>query len=333
MAAVGQDLSGLSAVLKEYYLGPLCEQLNTEVMITQMFKVDSENLVGLKGVVPLHYGRSGGIGSRAELATIPSAGRQKYARAEFDLRYHYARVQVSGPAISKTSSDAGAFLQAMKSELDFIRNDLQLDQARQFYGDGTGVIATVTSSTCAVTTLNSAEAISKGYIYPGAVLDGGSTTAPTTQTSMTVTDVSIANSTVTFDADYSATLSVGTVLVRHGNVTDTTNPDAVDEVNAGVQAIVNTTVLGGIDPTATGRSFWQATVTDQTTAPDIVLDDLLYMQNQLINFGAKVGDLTTMTTPGPCPASVRVCRLQGCCAVRELDYSHGWVREPVVRCW
>ena len=298
MAAVGQDLSGLSAVLKEFYLGPLVSQLNDNVMITQLLRVDSENLEGLKAVLPLHYGRSGGIGSRAELATIPSAGRQKYARAEYDLRYHYARVQVSGPAISKTRDDAGAFLQAMKSELDFIKNDVQLDQARQFYGAGNGVIATVSSSTGAVTTLTSAEAISKGYIYPGAVLDGGSTTTPTTQTGMSVIDVSIANSTVTFDADYSATLSVGTVLVRSGNVTDTTNPDAVDEINAGMNAIVDTSVLGGIDPTATGRSFWQAIKTDQTASPDVAVDDLMYLQNQLINNGAMASDLITITTPG-----------------------------------
>lgn len=296
MAAVGQDLSGLSAVLKEFYLGPLCEQLNTEVLITQMFRVDSENLEGLKAVVPLHYGRSGGIGSRAELATIPSAGRQKYARAEYDLRYHYARVQVSGPSISKTKSDAGAFLQAMKSELDFIRNDLQLDQARQFYGDGTGVIATVSSSAGAVTTLTSNESVWKGYIYPGAILDGGTTTAPQTQTGMEVLDVDMVNGTVTFDADYSATLTNGAVLVRSGNVSDTTDPNAVDEITGGVNAIVGTGVFGNIDPSTTGKSFWKSTATSKSGAP--ALDDLMIHQNTLLNYGSKVSDLVTMTTPG-----------------------------------
>lgn len=296
MAAVGQDLSGLSAVLKEFYLGPLCEQLNTEVMITQLFRVDSENLEGLKGIVPLHYGRSGGIGSRAELAAIPSAGRQKYARAEYDLRYHYARVQVSGPSISKTKSDAGAFLQAMKSELDFIRNDLQLDQARQFYGDGTGIIATVSSSSGAVVTLTSNEAVWKGYLYPGAIIDGGSTTSPTTVSGAEILDVDIDAGTITLDADHSSDLTNGTVIVRHGNVTDTTDPNAVDEINSGINALVGTGVVGNVDPSSTGKSFWKSTVTSKSGAP--ALDDLMVLQNTLINRGAKASDLITMTTPG-----------------------------------
>jgi hypothetical protein len=307
MAAVGADLSSLSAVLKEFYLGPLCDQLNQEVMVTQLLRVDSENLEGLKAVVPLHYGRSGGIGARAEGATLPSAGRQSYARAEYDLKYHYARIQVSGPSIAKTKSEAGSFLQAMKAELDFIRNDLQLDQARQYYGDGTGIICTVNALSGSVITTGaasnsstvSAEAISKGYLYVGAVIDVGDAATPTEANGIQVIDVDISAGTITVDD--ASNVDTGDVIVRHGNVSDTTNAANVDEVDAGLSALIGTGVVGGIDPTLTGKKFWKSTVEDANTvysSTSISLSMLMQHNNRLINLGARNADLTVMTTPG-----------------------------------
>src|SRR4051812_14956837 len=114
----GATLTTLSNIMKEYYLAPIQDQFNQEVLVTQLLQVDSENLEGLKAVIPLHTGRSGGIGSRAELVQLPTAGNQAYQRATYDLKYHYARIQVSGPSISKTKTDAGAFARALKEELD-----------------------------------------------------------------------------------------------------------------------------------------------------------------------------------------------------------------------
>src|SRR5690242_8378355 len=113
----GATLSTLSNVLKNFYLGPIQDQFNNDILVQQLLGWSSENLEGLKAVLPLHTARTGGIGSRGELETLPTAGSQGYAQATFDLAYHYGRVQVSGQSISKTKSQAGAFITAMKSEL------------------------------------------------------------------------------------------------------------------------------------------------------------------------------------------------------------------------
>ena len=103
----GGTLTTVDAILKEYYLGPVQEQLNNEVLLLSRLEARSEDLVGKAAFVPLHTNRSAGIGAVAESATLPTAGNQSYARAEYDLKYLYGRIQVTGPSMAKTKSDAG----------------------------------------------------------------------------------------------------------------------------------------------------------------------------------------------------------------------------------
>ncbi len=79
------DLASIDKILKEYYLGPVQEQLNNEVLLLSRLEARSEDLVGKAAFVPLHAGRSSGIGAVAESGTLPTAGSQTYARAEYDL--------------------------------------------------------------------------------------------------------------------------------------------------------------------------------------------------------------------------------------------------------
>jgi len=178
------DLSTVSNILKEYYLGPVQEQLNNDVLLLQRLTASSEDLVGKAAFVPLHTGRNGGVGAVNENAQLPAAGSQKYNRAEYDLKYLYGRIQVSGPSMAKTKSDAGSFLQILRGELDGVRNDLQKDLARQVYGKGDGVLAdslatsggldpatAVTAGGTLTVKLASWEVIKKAQIFTGESVD------------------------------------------------------------------------------------------------------------------------------------------------------------------
>jgi hypothetical protein len=181
MASSGAVLSVLTDVLKNLYLGTVNEQLNNEILVNQILQLDSKSvdLEGLQAVIALHTGRSSGLGSRDEMDALPGTGNQTYKKAVFDLKYHYAVIQVSGQALQKTKSNVGAFLRAYESELTAIKNDVALDQARQTYGDGTGVIATIpTLATSATQTLASAEPITHGFLHPGMVIDIGTAANP-----------------------------------------------------------------------------------------------------------------------------------------------------------
>ena len=278
------NLSTLSNILKEYYLGPVSEQLNNEVLLLSRLETKSEDLVGRRAYVPLHWGRSGGIGARAESAALPSAGNQQYEKAVYDLKYLYGRIEVTGPSMAKTKNEAGAFLQALKSELDGIRSDLRKDLARQVYGNGTAKIATTTAVTGAsgTTMTVGSEPVRKGQLYPGMVVNvytsaaaakvatagaiagpGWGVTSPDTA-AFVISAVDVTAGTITLNSP-TATFAVGDYIVRAGvnsysPVADPTgaNPGTYslsDEVD-GLQRIVSdsATAFGGITPS--GSAFW-----------------------------------------------------------------------------
>lgn len=256
------NLTTLSDILKEYYLGPVAEQLNNEVLLLSRLESRSEDLVGKRAYVPLHHGRSGGIGARAEGVALPSAGRQDYDKAVYDLKYLYGRVEVTGPSMAKTKNETGAFLQALKSELDGIRNDLKKDLARQVYGNGTAVVGTVAAGAANSTTVAvvGSEVIRKGQLYPGfvATIYDASATADLAGTH-TVSAVDISAGTVTFSAAVGATFAAGDTIRRAGVATyspaEGNTYSLSDEID-GIQRIVadSATALGGITPT--GANAW-----------------------------------------------------------------------------
>jgi hypothetical protein len=257
----GADLSTLSNILKEYYLGPVTEQLNNEVLLLSRLEAKSEDLVGKRAYVPLHYGRSAGIGARGENAALPAAGNQKYDKAVYDLKYLYGRVGVTGPSMAKTKNEAGAFLQALKSELDGVRNDLKKDLARQVYGNGTGAIAVGTAGSTTTLTV-STEPIRKGQIYAGMVVDifdVSASTSAATYTNIVVDSVSVSTGVVTFTTTLAGALASGDYLVRAGvqvyTSAESNTYSLSDEVD-GLQRIVasSATALGGITPT--GSAAW-----------------------------------------------------------------------------
>lgn len=256
--AVGAAIATLGAILKDLYLPPVVEQLNNEVLLLQRLEPRSQEIYGNQAIVPLHKNRSGGIGSRGETDALPAAGSQGYARATFDLKQHYGRVRVTGLSLAKTANEAGAFLQVLKGELDGIRNDLKKDISRQTYSDGTARLATTgTTTTSNAIVLLSDEALRKGQIYIGMVVDVGTLAAPTTiATGRNVTDINIAAKTVTVDGATLSTVSGTHFLFRSGNAA----ASSVSNEMIGLQGLVSdagTGVVGGIDSSAAGNTYWQ----------------------------------------------------------------------------
>jgi len=276
-------LSSVSDILKEYYLGPVAEQLNNEVLFLARLNTRSEDLVGKRAYVPLHTSRSGGIGARAEAASLPAAGNQTYSKAVYDLKYLYGRVQVTGPSMAKTKNEAGSFLQALKSELDGIRNDLQKDLARQIYGDGTAQIAqcgtTTSSTTVQLNATRGKEAIRKGQLYVGMLVDIGTVAdVDTMGAAREITAVDYTNATITISGA-AVTTSLSHYVTRAGAGIDgaaTGTGSRSSEVD-GIKRIVDegaptagTNAFGEIDPYT--NTWWDNKRV--TSVGNITLDDL-----------------------------------------------------------
>lgn len=283
----GAMISTLSAILKEMYLPPVVEQLNNEVLLLQRLEARDQEIVGSAAFVPVHTGRSGGIGARGEYVQLPEPGAQSYARAQFDLKYLYGVVRVSGPSMAKTASEAGAFLRALQSELDGIRNDLKKDVARQVYANGDGAIGLFAVNT-AVNTLvghtggSLREAIEKGQLYVGMVVDIGPAATPTSGASnRNITAVSSAtNGSITVDGA-AVTTANGDAVGRQGART----ASATYEIT-GLQQLVSTAAntVGGIN--AATSAYWD-NIRD-TAGTAVSHDRLMQMFNRVRIAGGEV---------------------------------------------
>lgn len=140
----GLDLSAASNVLKTFYLGPIRKMLNNSTILLSKLDKDSstQSVDGTSFTVPLHYGRNlaAGIGV-AENGALPTAGNQQYAKAVVPNKYTYATIEISGPVMKATKTNAGAFIRALDSELKGAMTDMKRSVNRQIHGDGRDALA------------------------------------------------------------------------------------------------------------------------------------------------------------------------------------------------
>ena len=284
----------LDPILKEFYIPPVVEQLNNEVLVFQLLDTSDEELVGRRAIVPVHNRRSGGIGARAEYGTLPVASAQGYANAIYQLKYLYGRAQISGPGIELSADPRGAFLQAFKAELDFLRNDLTIDLARQTYGDGTGqVVAFATNSSNTVLNINSAEPLRKGFCYINQSLDIGTTAnGSSLAASDTITDINVSTPSITVTNAPSGGLTSGTHFgFVAGNVS---SAGVVNEIDNGLQKLVSSTsglTVGTINSGGAGNSYWDNL--RDTTGGAVSLDNIQKNINQVKVNGGQIGLMLT----------------------------------------
>jgi hypothetical protein len=282
----GAMISTLSAILKEFYLPPVVEQLNNEVLLLQRLESRDQEIVGSAAFVPVHTGRSGGIGARGEYVQLPDPGAQSYARAQYDLKYLYGVVRVSGPSMAKTASEAGAFLQALRSELDGIRNDLKKDVARQVYGNGDGAVGLTAANAAPVNTITmqSAEPINKGQLYVGMIVDIGPAATPTSDAAgRVITAVNAATPSITVDGAAFTTAN-GDAVGRAGARTASATYETT-----GLQQLISTAAnqVGGINGST--NAFWQNIADTAGTA--ITQDRLMQGFNRVRIAGGEVSSI------------------------------------------
>jgi hypothetical protein len=290
--AVSQaTISQLSSILKDFYLPPVVEQLNNDVLLFSRLEKSSEELYGNQAVVPLHTKRSGGIGPAAEGAALPGAGAQGYARAVYDIKPQYGRIRVTGLAMEKTAKEAGSFLQALKSELDGIRTDLKRDMARQAYGDGTGQIAQCGTTTASATvTLQSAggkEAIRKGFLHAGMRVDIGTVTdARAIVTNSEIQSVSVSAGTIVIES--AVTTSSSHYVFRSGAGVATTGGAVVAGEILGLQGLVSSSAnsVGGINAATAGNEYWDNG--RDTSTSTLTSDALVQNMNQVQIAGGDI---------------------------------------------
>lgn len=118
-------LTTFGPMLKEFYQGPVAEQINNRVWAREYFEKRTKGWSGRRMVIPVHTGRNTGVGFRGETALLPDAGRQQYEDLIIHSRNSYGRFQVTGEAMDTAlKGGVGAFAGVMEEEMNRLVRDI-----------------------------------------------------------------------------------------------------------------------------------------------------------------------------------------------------------------
>jgi hypothetical protein len=245
-----QTLATADAVLKDFYEGPIQEQINQQTYLLDQIEKDTEQTVveGRRVIVPLHKARNKGRKSTGDGATLPGAGKQGYADAILNMRYHYAGIELTDASVKATKGSEGAFVKLLQAESEGVAKDMRKDMQRQAYGEGTGLLGT-----CGVTTASKVvemgTAFDVQYIQLEDTVDiikksNGETSTGAVATE--VTDRNVAAKTITVAATVATDNTFGVYVSGNRN----NEMDGLRNISAKGRT------LHSIDSTATGNKYW-----------------------------------------------------------------------------
>lgn len=249
---MGATLETVDAILKEIYGPRIINQLQDETVAIKRIEKSSDNIVETVGGkyvnFPLKVGRNHGQGYRNENEALPAAKRQKYTEVVVKLKYGYGRVRLTGQVMTLAEKNYQSFASAMDREMEGIKDDLVKDTNRIAYGDGTGLLGTVETTTASDTT---------HPFYDVSLFEVGMqvdvltiATGATVQLDVEVEEVDKVNNTVTFSTAFASTADTDGVY-RQGSY---------DREPEGLGSIISDGELHGLD--SADQPLWQAVLDD-----------------------------------------------------------------------
>lgn len=220
MANNFQNVTSGLAELKNYYQGPIQDQLSEDVAIYRAAKIGKQKWSGQQVIRPLRVRRNQGIGATADGGTLPAIGRQTTVQAIIQAKYNYLRFGITGPMIAASQSDVGSFVRAAAFELEMGYKDMQSDVNRQMTWDGTGDLARANaaasgSSSLVVKGREDTEPALK-FLDVGLVFDvyNGSTKVASNVEITAISAGTASSTTATLTLNQAITVSEDDVLVR-----------------------------------------------------------------------------------------------------------------------
>ena len=151
--------------LRDVYLGVVSNQLNTTINpLLARINQTTADVWGkeIRKIAP--YGINGGIGAGTEDGDLPISAGNNYAQFVLPLKNLYGRVEISDKAIRASESSTGAFVNLLNSELDSLIKASTFNFGRMLYGDGSGVLATISTNTPSSVTVDSVTNLIEGMV-------------------------------------------------------------------------------------------------------------------------------------------------------------------------
>lgn len=293
---MAQDTTNADAILKNYYLPVVREQVNQKALLlfgyspaelTKGFGTanaakgetldyrgisrDAEmvRFAGRKWIFAAHVRRNESGTMTAEDGALPQPGRQGFEDFEDRLRYAYKQIELTGQSMEITEQEVGSYLQLLEAESEGAINDLRWDLNRQAYGNQTGQLAAISADGTNTITVDTVQ-----YIRVGMPIDLVNSSTNAILGSRNITGINPTTKVVTYDgADLVATPGTHVVCLT-GNWKKELN---------GLRNIIDSVTyptLHSVNGATAGNEYWNGKVYDGGAATfnedqgQMVLDDV-----------------------------------------------------------
>ena len=132
--------------LKSVYLQVAAEQINIATNpLYSKIKHTSKDINGKEIVKLAPFGVNGGFGAGGETTALPVSGDKGYVQFRTSLKNLYGKFEISDKAVRASANNAGAFVNLLADEMESLVKSCAFNLNRMIYGDGTGLLATVSS--------------------------------------------------------------------------------------------------------------------------------------------------------------------------------------------
>lgn len=233
------SIANLNAILQNDYLPGFKSQLNEE--LSYFYKLMEKNTspsMGANETFLVTFGRSGGIGSRAELGALPDAAAANRLQINVVPKNLYARISLSDRLI-KSSATGASFVNALDLEMKEMFRDAKDNLNRQMFGDGTGTLALCTAVEAQGDTVIAVD--NTRYFAEGMVIDTIDVQAvpiAAENTGHTITAIDEANSTITVTPALTGATAIGDAICISGSYgLEITGLDAIMTPNNSIYAV------------------------------------------------------------------------------------------------
>lgn len=158
-------LQNAENALKTVYLGTMTDLLNTKVNpLLSEIEQTSADVWGKEIRTAARFGINGGIGAGDEDGSLPAAYGNNYLQFVATLKNLYGQIEISDKAIRASAEGKGAFTDLLNAELEGLLTASKFNLGRMLYGDGTGLLATVTATSGAESTCDTVRNIIEGLV-------------------------------------------------------------------------------------------------------------------------------------------------------------------------
>ena len=117
------------SILKEFYLGPVQEQINQEVFALEMFEKATVDWNGKHAIIPVHTGRNTSVAFKKDGESLTATGsidQQEFKSLTVKAKFLYGQFMVTGPAISAAAKGStNSFISYVDAEMSKLVEDVR----------------------------------------------------------------------------------------------------------------------------------------------------------------------------------------------------------------